>query len=376
VNTRRKRTARLLIELAVFALIAALFIRALDLRRVREIAAFVTPRVLLGVLGFQTGILALGSLCWALILKEAGIYRGAWRTFWARVSGFAVTYVTPSVTLGGIPARAKVYQDDSMETPRLYATIAADTFVEVAGKIPCMTAGFFLLLLGAHPPLALAIASAAVLLLFTAFFVVAMARLLGGKTSITRSAKKLLRLLAAVRPRRAAAILSSLRAFDRSLRNVLRRKRVFLLALGVAALIGFLEVMQTFFILAALGRPGISPSFIIYSSILFQGITGLLPGNLGGMEGTHFFLYSLLGLGVERSLIYTAVLRLGQMSMVAMGMANILAWRLRRGKARRGAAGAARAVPRRQIRGLPRRQIRGLPRRIAGGPAIAERSIV
>jgi uncharacterized protein (TIRG00374 family) len=375
VNVRQKRTAKLLVELAVFALVAGLFIRALDLRRVAESAAHVTPLVLLGVLGFQTGILALGSLCWALILKEAGIYRGAWRTFWARVSGFAVTYVTPSVTLGGIPARAKVYQDDSMDAPRLYASIAVDTFVEVAGKIPCMTVGFFLLLLNARPPLALAIASAAALLLFTAFFVVAMTQLLSGNSWITRTAKRFLRLFAAVRPRRAAVILSSIRAFDRSLRNVLRRRRVFLPALAIAASIGFDEVMQTFFILKALGCPGIAASFAIYSSILFQGITGLLPGNLGGMEGAHFFLFSLLGLGAERSLVYTAILRLGQMSMVAVGMANILAWRLRRGKARRGAARAARAGPRRQIRGGPRRQIRGGPRR-AGGAAIAEQSII
>jgi uncharacterized protein (TIRG00374 family) len=327
------KTVRLLLELAVFALIAALFVRVLDLRPgaavFRGFGAALTPLLVIGVLCFQVAIMALGSLCWGLILREGGVCRGAWRTFWARVSGFAITYLTPAVSLGGVPARAMVYQDDAMSAPALYATVAVDTFVEVAGKIPCMVAGFLILVLGAHPPRALAAAAAAALLLFTAFFAFLMVKLFGG-ASILPIAKMLLRPLARLSRRRAAAILGSLRIGSGALRKTLRRKRVFFIAFAVAVAISMVEVLQTFFIMAALDHRSLSHSFVIFSSILFQGIAGFLPGNLGVMEGAHLFLFTLLGIGTERSLLYTAVLRLGQVSIVALGLANILRWRIRR----------------------------------------------
>ncbi len=116
----------------------------------RNYIHLITPRVLAGIIGFQLVILLIQTFQWGLILREAGIYRGVWWTFWARTSGFALTYLTPSMYFGGEPVRASLYKSPAMSYQKVYATIALDKYIELGGKIPCITVGFSLLVYFVH----------------------------------------------------------------------------------------------------------------------------------------------------------------------------------------------------------------------------------
>ena len=48
------------------------------------------------------------------------------------------------------------------------------------------------------------------------------------------------------------------------------------------------------------------------------------------MEGVFLFVFSILGLGSDRSLIFSVIMRIGQLVMVTLGVGNILVSRISR----------------------------------------------
>jgi uncharacterized protein (TIRG00374 family) len=322
------RPVKIAIELILLGLLVFLFVKVLDFKRLWEYIQSITPIVLLGVVGFQLAMLTLQSLQWRLILREAGIARSLWMTFLARTSGFALTYLTPSMYFGGEPVRAGLYKDSRMSYQKVYASIALDKYIELASKLPCIIIGFSYLIFLAHPSTGLIVVASVVLLAFIGLFLFLMAKLFSGGKFIVKFFKKLLWPVARINPRAAVRVLRALREFAMDLHALIRRRKIFYLALLIGALVGLVEVFQTFYIISILGYPDLPRSFVIFSTVVIQGLIGLLPGNLGGMEGTHLFIFTVLGLGSTPSLAYTIILRIGQMTMVLMGVLNIVVWRI------------------------------------------------
>ena len=88
-----------------------------------------------------------------------------------------------------------------------------------------------------------------------------------------------------------------------------------------------------------MGHQSLPHSFVIYATVLIQHVIAILPGNLGGMEATHLFIFNVLGIGSTRSFVYTIILRIGQLTMVLLGILHILFRRIRKVRARKTAMG-------------------------------------
>jgi uncharacterized protein (TIRG00374 family) len=336
MRVRRKswigRTARICLEIILLGLAGVMIVRAFEGVRFREFAAQIAPGIALGAIGIQAGLLGAATFRWGLFLREAGLWRGFGRAFRARISGFAIMYLTPAISFAGVPARATAYSDPSMDQERLYATIALDSFIEIAGKIPCIAIGLFCLMLLAHPSVPLIALAAGVMLALLTAGILLLVKLPAGGSLMLRFLKPLLRLLARAFPRRACRLLRSMRAFGRDMLSIAHRGRVVAVAVLVSVGIGMLEVMQAFFVLSLLGHASLPCACVVFSSVLLHGIIGILPGNIGGMEGTHILVFGLLGLGPGLAVVYTLVLRVGQMAMVCVGFANLCARRVSRSR--------------------------------------------
>ena len=338
MKVRLNRPLKVCLEILLLALLVFLFMKLLNFRHFIVYIQLITPRVLLGILGFQFTILLIQTFQWALILREGGIYRGAWWTFWARTSGFALTYLTPSMYFGGEPVRASLYKSHRMSYQNLYATIALDKYIELAGKIPCILVGFSILVYFVHTGMVLIIISGTILAVFIGFFIFLIAKLFSSETFIVNFFKRVLRPLTRIRPRLAVTVLKAMREFAVDVQTIIRRRKIFYLAMSAGVLVAVVEVFQTFYILWVLGHPSLANSFVIFATVVIQGLIGLLPGNIGGMEGTHLFIFNILRIGSDPSLVYTIILRIGQMTMVLLGLLNIFAWRVERARVRlRGA---------------------------------------
>ena len=321
---------RIAIEIVILGLLALLFLHVLNFRRLQEYISLINLEVIFGVLLFQLAIQFLHAVQWELILHEAGIARGLWRTFWARISGFAITYLTPSVTFAGEPVRATLYKDSSMRYGIVYATVALDKYIELFTKLPCIAVGFSFLIFLAHPGRALIVVAGCILLGFFGFFIFLAAKLLGGGQFIVRLFRRLLSPLERFKPDILAKIIQALTEFSTSLHEIIRRRRTFYFAMLTGIAIAVIEVLQTYYILGVLDNPNLTQSFVIYATVLIQHAIAFLPGNLGGMEATHLFIFNVLGIGSTRSFVYTIILRLGQLTMVLLGFMYVLIRRIER----------------------------------------------
>ena len=329
------RWAKIALEAVLLGLLVLFFVLVLDFEDVRGNIKRITLQAALGVMGFQLALQLIGAFQWGLILREAGIHRGPWQVFWARLSGFSVTYLTPSLYFGGEPVRASVYKSGAMSYRRLYATIALDKYIEIFTKFPCIIAGFAILVVLAHPSIVLVAVSGAVLFFLLVFFILLFVKVFASPGLIVHFFRRLVRPLARINPRAAVKVIRAMKEFARDLAEIIGQRRVFYLAMLSGVAVAVVEVFQTCFILGVLdpsgsGRDRLLHSFVIFATVFIQALVGLLPGNLGGMEATHLAIFNVLGLGTTRSLVYTIILRIGQMSMVLLGILNIVRWRLRR----------------------------------------------
>ncbi len=326
---------RVTIEIVLLGLLVVLFVRVLDYRRLQEYFSLITFRVLTGVLAFQLSILLLHTVQWQLILREAGIARAFWKTFRARISGSALTYLTPSVLFGGEPVRATLYKDAAMSYERLYASIALDKYVELVTKLPCITVGIAFLIILVHRGILLIAISSALLLVFFGVFIFLMGKLFTSEQFILKLFARLARPLERLNPRLRERVIHVIKEFSTDLHAIIRRRKIFNFALLTGIVIASIEVLQTWYILGVLGQGTLEQSFVIYATVLVQHAVAILPGNLGSMEATHLFIFNVLGLGSTRSFVYTIILRLGQLSMVLLGILNILVRRIEKLRARR-----------------------------------------
>ena len=86
-----------------------------------------------GILSIVANVLlamATWVLCWWIILQSYGIHIPLRRIIGARFSGYAVSYLTPTLYFGGEPFRALLVTDvTSAPTTRVFATIIVERFL-------------------------------------------------------------------------------------------------------------------------------------------------------------------------------------------------------------------------------------------------------
>ena len=325
------RPLKIVLEILLLAGLVALFIVVLDPKELRAYILRVTVSSILGLLVFQLSIHTIGMLQWVVLLRQSGIRTGAWQVFRARLSGCAVTSLTPSAYFGGEPVRAALLKDSSMTYRQVFATIAVDKYIELFTKFPIAVLGFGFLIFRAHPGVTLVVISSLFVGFFLAIFLLLMVRLFQGGDFIMRLFKRLLRPVTRVRPRIAVRIIHPVRDFTRSVAHLITSRRAFYLAMLLGLLLSLVELFQYAYVLSVLGIASIADAAIIFFGHVFLGIFSFLPGNVGSMEGVFLFVFALLGLGSDRSLIFSMIMRIGQIVMVALGLANIVASRVIRG---------------------------------------------
>ena len=113
----------------------------------------------LGWLGFFTlGINFLltfffWALTWRIILKSYGIDSPWWALLRALLSGFTVSYLTPSMYFGGEPVRVYILSKEiGLPQPRLYATVLVAKLLEAISLVLFVLLGVFHALFTEHLP--------------------------------------------------------------------------------------------------------------------------------------------------------------------------------------------------------------------------------
>lgn len=338
MQPRTKKILKITIELILIIGLFILFFLMIDFEEIATNFYRITLPVLLGLLCFQLAIQGIGTIHWAILIRQTGLKKNIFSIFMARISGFAVSYVTPSIYLGGEPVRASILSNGDIPYQNILATVVLDKYIELSTKLPAIIAGFALLLLLIQPELPLILLSSFFILAFTILFIFLLFKLFTDKNFINRFFQFILKPIFKIKPLLALKIMRVIKDFQRALSQIIKEKKAFYISSLLGFIVSIIQVFQTYYILAFLFPNGISHgllltySFIIFFSSLFFGLVPLTPGNIGPVEfilGVSFKLFIVsFEEALSKALLYSIMLRMGQLITVGIGLLHLLFWRI------------------------------------------------
>ncbi len=331
----QRKTKKIIIIFIELVIIIALFVYfgfviAQDYDKFASTLSRITVPFFCGLILIQVAKHGVGSVEWLILLRQAGSKRSFFTLFTARLTGFAISYLTPSLYLGGEPARAAVLNDPSITYKKALASVILDKYIELFTKLPCIITGFALLIIILKPEFFVIFISTLFIVFFVSLFIFLLIKLFKDKSFLNKFFKVLLRPLLKVRPRTAVKVIMIVKEFQTDISTIIKEKKAFYLASVVGFVISLIEVFQSYYIISFLYPTGYSPlmilifSFIIYfSSLIFSLIPYPTPGGLGPVEGVYVIFFTLFGMFRADGLLYSLILRMGQSVSISGGLINL-----------------------------------------------------
>jgi uncharacterized protein (TIRG00374 family) len=281
---------------------------------------------ILGVIGNVALAMAAWIVCWWIILASYGIRIPLSRIAGARTSGYAVSYLTPTLYFGGEPFRALLVKDfTSAPTTRIFATIIVERFLGGLSMILFILVGGFHAILSPSIPWSgkrLLVAGTA----FIAFWIlVGLVDFAGNLKWISRA----IRLIGKILPRwrtgleRAASKVSETEdevyfAFTRQWKGTLAAFLVQLLATFFV----YMRPQVFFHFSSGLHFTFPQLSLLFSFNILLSSFLWITPGGLGtgeaGMIG--IFRYVAPVVPSEGVVAYSLVFKFAEAILVAIGV--------------------------------------------------------
>lgn len=280
---------------------------SLGARFLAGVGIVVNQITMLGWWGFLSlaGVVLATLLCWSLswwiILRAYGVRVGWGATWRARICGFAITYLTPSLYLGGEPASVYLIareQQGSSPATRIVATILVAKLLEGLCLLAFIYLGVYYALATRLLPLDDTGAIVTGMVLFGIFLALLMINLVGHRLWGTR----LLGWLKDCLPWKRALEVAEckVREVEEDVFIAFREhRRATLLAFAINLLATFFVFLrpQVFFIFALRAFFPVSHLAMIYTLFIFLGaFFWITPGGTGVFEVGSWGIFSLFSL--------------------------------------------------------------------------------
>ncbi|MFP4589616.1 MAG: flippase-like domain-containing protein [Candidatus Acetothermia bacterium] len=284
----------------------------------------------LGWAGFASLVLTVSltfvfwGASWIVILRADGVNAPVWSCLAARLSSFAVSYLTPSMHFGGEPVRALLIdkETDSSYT-KVFATIATER-ITTALALACFV------LLGAYEGIAnqLPTQTLSYLILLSAVFggllVLLVINFTGGHFFFSRIARRAVKAFPAGHRfvQKTEEVVNNLendisRAFQEH-----RRSTVYAFLLNMVAILFMYLRPQVFFYFSK-GKlfPPSELAIIFALTILLSSFLWITPGGLGISEGGLIGIFALVGVKGSDALAYSFSVKMIELFLVGFGLA-------------------------------------------------------
>jgi len=286
------------------------------------------PWYLALAVAIQFFIYGLWTQRWSITIRSLHISIKKRHIFPMLMVGLAVNNITPSARGGGEPVRAYMlskYTKAPMENA--FATVIADrgldTFPFVVLAILTLIFSVVYLKLPEWVVLGLMISLVALVTVFFLILYMSINQAAGEKITLwlVKVLKKFSRRKHFEIERRA---LDAMRGFQKSMKVMIRDRRVLMFGLPLSFFIWFMEITRVYIVFSSFGTPVplavIGAVFVIATLI---GMIPLLPGGIGAVDGVMIILYSAAGVPPSISAAATIVERLisfWMTSFIGIGM--------------------------------------------------------
>ena len=259
-------------------------------------------------------ILLIAGFSWQIILRSYG-YRLPFRdVLGIKIVAFAISYLTPSMYIGGEPARIYLLcKKHCLSTTTVTATVVVDKFLELGAGLLYVFVGSIWALMEPGLPLQIYL----ILIVLNSLFALGMILLLISFVFQTRSFTYVINFLERIKV--LAPLMRKLKPQAAKLEEEIfpafkRHRRQTILAFGLNLLTGYLV-----FIKPAIFFYFLKVIFSLSQLALLFALTHLLlafqftPGALGIFELGEVGIYQLVGIGSEGALAFSLMVRLADL---------------------------------------------------------------
>ncbi|MDD5646101.1 MAG: lysylphosphatidylglycerol synthase transmembrane domain-containing protein [Candidatus Bipolaricaulis sp.] len=284
----------------------------------------------LSVLGMVVLPMLAWILCWSVILHAHGIRIPLFRRVGAQLSGYSMTYLTPTMYFGGEPVRAFLVADkERAPMTRVFATIIVERFLRGLSMVGFILIGSFYAIVSPALPMEEKRLLIASLAFVTFWIVVGFVNFAGNLKWISR----IIRFLGRRIPRwqdplgRAANKVSETE--DEVGTAFTKHWRATLLALaiqGVATVCAFLRPQVFFHFSAGHGLTLSQISLLFTLNVLLSFFLWITPGGLGTSEAGLIGIFHLVAPQVtsEGVVAYSLIFKFAEWLLVAAGVGYML----------------------------------------------------
>lgn len=295
----------------------------------------------LGWLGFLvlTGLmittLLLWTLSWLIILRAYGINTN-WGAVWrARLSGFAISYLTPSMYFGGEPVSIYLLTRLEQSSPtKITATVIVAKFLEGISLILFLYIGGFFAITSLALPLRQEVMILLGILTLGGLIALGFINFAGRRFWASR----LLMLLRAILPAKRFVdwVIEKVREIEAYVCDAFRYHRrqtliAFLVAL-LATLCMYLRPLVFFYFSQKLVFSFAQLSLIFALLVLLGALFWITPGGIGIFEGGMIGVLSLVGIGASGAVAFALAIKPVEVAAVGLGLFYMMGFGLRKRK--------------------------------------------
>jgi len=282
-----------------------------------------------GIVGVLANVLLAATawiLCWWLILRSYGVRIPLVRIIGARMSGYAISYLTPTLYFGGEPVRALlVIDEETARATRIFATIVVERFLGGLSMISFVLIGGFYAIMSPALPWAQKRLLVAGVAFITFWITVGLIDFAGNFKWISRAIRMFGRLVPRWRTAVKHAADRVSETEDEIFAAFTRHWKATLLAFLVQVVATFLIYMrpQVFFHFASDYRFGFPQLSLLFTlSIMMSFFLWITPGGLGTGEAALIGIFILLAPGIakEEVVAYSLIFKAAESLLVAGGL--------------------------------------------------------
>lgn len=276
---------------------------------------------LVGFIGLSLLNFLLYSLRWQMIVNKHTKQKLSLKTiFLHRMTGFAVSYLTPAAQVGGEPARIAMLMSEGVPSKQATSSVALDITIELIAYISFLIAGTILAIV-TGVDVGTAMYLAVFILTLLLLFLISIPFFLRKRINLTETIASTLKLS---NKTRLQPTLTWLKETEQLMHAFMQHRLSFLnnIALLAITVISF-RIVEVFYIAWFFGE-GLSfaQAFLVAT---LPGIALLLPvpGGVGVFEGSFAAVFSVLNIPIE-AIAFALIIRARDLVFIGIGVIHAL----------------------------------------------------
>ncbi len=272
-------------------------------------------------------IFVIGTFRWKIIIEAQNSHKiSVWKVLRAKLAGFAVSYITPSVLVGGEPIRAYMIKEESdYGWEKSFASVIIDQAIYFFVLFLFMIIGFVFLIDHFSLPTSIFYGFVFIIISAVFFFYLFYSRIINDNSDghgffmfIIKTTK--LDKIQFVKKKE-----KSIERMERIIAQFFKKETgIFMKAFFLATAEILLYLVTIWIIILYLG----STIDFVFSTAIFFIFTLAnfipIPGSLGSFEASLTFIFNLLGIGKSSGFAFSLIFRSINIALVVLGLAALI----------------------------------------------------